>query len=163
MAGESFHYVQLSSDFNEKFQLKMCVPMINVQKSIKLASLFTAHLKHVHFLSIFPVSLCLSAGLLRWRAVQLSLTSPSSGSRPSGTPLWGRSRPFTPRTPTSTHTWTTSVHFTAAPPSPFCQPPGASALQMVNKVKHTPTHTKLNAYTHSGRRCTLSTHMHICT
>ena len=110
------------------------------------------------YISPFPLSL--SAGLQGWRAVQLSPTSPSSGSRPSGTPLWGRSRPFTPRTPTSTHTWTTSVHFTAAPPSPFCQPPGASALQMVNKVKHTPTHTHTHVHT---VRCTLSTHMHICT
>lgn len=83
------------------------------------------------------VFLCVSAGLLRWQAVQRSPTSPSSGSRPSGTPLWGQSRHFTLRTPTSIHTWTTSAHSTAAPPSLFCQPPGASALQMVNKVKHT--------------------------
>lgn len=109
----------------------------------------------------FPVSL--SAGLLHSRAVQLSPTSPSSGSRPSGTPLWGRSRPFTLRTPTSTHTWTTSAHFTAAPPSLFCQPPGASVLQMVNKMKHTHTHRRtkhiyINIYIHCRGRDAHSAH-----
>lgn len=108
---------------------------------------------------MYPCSLnifsfpCVSAGLLGWRAVRLSLTSPSSGSRPSGTPPWGRSRPFTLRTPTSTHTWTTSARSTAALPSPSCQPPGASALQMVNKVKRTPTH----------KAWCICTHMHNCT
>lgn len=92
-----------------------------------------------------------SAGLLLWRAVQLSPTSPSSGSRPSGTRLWGLSRPSTIHTPTSTHTWTTSALSTAAPPSPFCQPPGASALQMVSKMKHKLIHAHT---THDA--CTLT-------
>lgn len=116
----------------------------------------------IYILSVSS-SLCVSAGLLGWRAVQLSPTSPSSGSRPSGTPLWGRSRPFTLRTPTSTHTWTTSAHSTAAPPSLFCQPPGASAPQMVNKVKHTPTHKAWCLYTLAAQTHTQHTHMHICT
>ncbi len=111
----------------------------------------------IYVLSVSP-PLYVSAGLLDWRAVQLSPTSPSSGSRPSGTPPWGRSRPFTLRTPISTHTWTTSAHSTAAPPSLFCQPPGASALQMVNKVKRTPTHKAWCMYTLAAQTHTQHTH-----
>lgn len=119
--------------------------------------------KYVFMFFLYFLFFCVSAGLLGWQAVQLSQTSPSSGFRPSGTPPWGRSRPFTRRTPTSTHTWTTSARSTAAPPSLFCQPPGASALQMVNKVKHTlTTQSVMHLHTHSTW-CTLSTHMHICT
>lgn len=99
------------------------------------------HIENMHSYSFFiPPHLCHSAGLLLWQAVRPSPISPSSGSRPSGTPLWGRSRPFTIRTPTSTHTWTTSAPCTAAPPSLCSQQPGASALQMVSQVKHTPIH-----------------------